>query len=366
MGLRSSFFRLQGRPATQAGWQVSVRPTARIRRISRATLVCALLLAACQSGGGSRGIGDSPPHRGEVRIRRVPLRQQVVASASRRNGVWVLTANGDVLRTAHWGFVRVRRVGLGASSVVVAERAVWVAGGHGSTGFVRAFDLATGNTVQGITFPADRPKGLGVGPGGIFTILSRRFLARIHPGGDELTRLRIARGLSHVVVTGREVWVSQPNRGVVWRVEVRPGNMDVAGHVSVRRQDTDDACPSALSVRNTDLWVVDRCSGRIWLIDRESARISHYIKHDYGLPFEMSAAGTVVWVLSSPGTVLTAIDPHDYAVISTTRIGFRASVLAAIPSGAWIFPQEGGGSAFVRVTRHSGSRQGGQVNDPDG
>ncbi|MGH2736212.1 MAG: hypothetical protein ACRDKZ_11570 [Actinomycetota bacterium] len=304
------------------------------RLVTLAVMTGVLLSAACSTEPSQDlpGRPSAGPRPGTLQIERIPLHDQPLALAHDHGSLWVTT--GRLLRLRNGEIVE--RFSIGGSRVGLTRAAgrLWLTGGGDGgvpDGTILGIEPDGGEVVQRMTFPEASPYGIDAGPKGIFAALFQGELVRIHPGGDSTARIRLGYGLTQVLVARRVVWVSQPQRGNVWRVVVHRDDMNAAATELQRA-----SCPQGLDSSRNAIWVADPCAGRVWLLDPRSGAITDAIRDVGKKPVDVDVTGNLVWIVSLRDEVVSVIDLDSRAVLEQGKAGAGALAIAARGHHAWV------------------------------
>ena len=225
------------------------------------------------------------------------------------------------------------------NAVAVGEGSVWVV--RDGRRLLR-IDPVTATVVArvgvGDEIGSDRPCGVAVGAGAVWVATQSGAIARVNPETNRVARLVDVDGAACVAVGSGGVWVTNPDLGIVVRVD--PLTNEPVAQIPV------DGTPLGISTGFGAVWVaspgsVDGFEGAVSRIDRRSNEVADTIPVPDGPEF-LETGGRGVWVTSSNGTI-RRIDPQtdellepsiQIAEVGRTSLTVGGGSVWAAPIGA--------------------------------
>jgi streptogramin lyase len=202
-----------------------------------------------------------------------------------------------------------RRVEVGGfpNAVAVGEGSVWVV--RDGRRLLR-IDPVTATIVArvgaGDEIGSDRPCGVAVGAGAVWVATQSGAVARVNPETNRVGRLIDVDGAACVAVGSGGVWVTNPDLGVVVRID--PLTNEPVAEIEI------DLVPLGVSTGFGAVWVASPGSaegveGAVSRIDRRTNEVVDTIPVP-GVPEFLEAGGRGVWVTTSDGAI-RRIDPES-------------------------------------------------------
>lgn len=307
-----------------------------------------LLTVACtqEHASPSTELGHADPHprisRATLTTTRIPLRPRAQpATLLYDDGVlWVGGSSVLKMSFAEGGHV-IERLPSGVSRVALARGGdlLWATGGGDGgapDGTVVAYDADSREMVQRHVLEGRSPYGIDVGGKGLFVALFQGRLLRFTPHG--ISNVPLRPGLTQVLVAHGKVWVSNPQRGKVWRV-VFHGSDDTNAAATDLRGYPKRTCPQGLESTRDAMWIADPCAKKVWLLDPRSGEVIDAIE-GLGRPVDIDIHTGRAWIVSFSDSVVTVLDVTTHDVLAQAKAGARAVAVEAHGREAWVANHE--------------------------
>ena len=153
-------------------------------------------------------------------------------------------------------------------------------------------------------------------------------LSVFDPGLTQPSRgLRVDRGPSAVAVGEAAYWSANTDAGTVSRVDVASGAVSTFGQAGTR--------PTAIALTSGRAWVIDRYSSRITILDgRQGTLLNSMQIHGSAI----SALGNQVWISDDLRDRVVRLDPNSGAELNTVELSPPAGPtdIAVTDSRVWI------------------------------
>lgn len=202
------------------------------------------------------------------------------------------------------------------NAVAVGARGVWVVRDGRR---VIKIDPASGEVIgrigAGDELGSERPCGITVSDGAVWVATLSGNVARINTRTNRLSRLIETEEAACVAAGRGGIWVTQPDRGVVLRID--PATNEIAAEIPL------DGFPQGVAVGFGSVWVAaadppDGANGGVSRIDPRSNEVVRTILVP-NLPEFLATGNGMVWATSNNGTV-AEIDPRTNQLVSSIRI----------------------------------------------
>jgi len=277
----------------------------------------------------------------ELTKTRIPLSGQPATLRYDRGSLWV---GGSLLvRLEDDRIVQRLRSGVSRVGIVRVGSRMWATGGGDGgvpDGSVVIYDADSGKRVRRLEFPDQSPYGIDAGGKGIFVALFQGDLLRIDPAGNVMSSIPLSDGLTQVLVAHGNVWVSSPQSGKVWQVEVTSRDDTSAAATDFRREPK-RTCPQGLESSKRAIWVADPCARKVRLLDPESGQMFDALENVGRRPVDIDIDSGFVWIVSFWDDLVTVLDVDTLEVVAQGYAGRRASAVAAHGREAWVANHEG-------------------------
>lgn len=211
------------------------------------------------------------------------------------------------------------------------ERGIWVS--RGEAGFHTASRLdprsgAVVSTIRMARLVAAAPRPIAVGQGAVWAIAGDA-VYRIDPVSNvvagRVSGLPKGSNLGAIAVGARAVWVTDPTRQRVYRID--PETNAVSSRLRVPH-------PGGVAVGHRSVWVTSIGRGEVIQIDPVAVRVTRRIAAP-GASFGIAAGAGGVWVTDTGGGSVLWIDPASGAV-ETIQVGRRPTSVAASDTSVWV------------------------------
>jgi len=204
---------------------------------------------------------------------------------------------------------------------------------------VSRLDPATALTVATIALP-QAPSGgpptsyqIGVGPEGVWVINADGSVSRIDPASNRI--VQTVRGLSvSAIASGAEGTLAIETTDLGSIAELTPDRNGVARHIPVAAGWHATAL-SSIAVGAGAVWVTDPQTGLLWRIDPGPVPSERTIALALGASDVAYGAGAV-WVASGSSGSVSRVDPRTNQVTDTIAIGNTPGRLTVGDSGVWV------------------------------
>ena len=185
------------------------------------------------------------------------------------------------------------QVGAGAPplhEIALGARGVWVINPDGSVSRIDPYSKLVVQTIRNLN-----PLGIASGAEGTWVIEggASAWVARLSPDSEQIAkRVRVpASSLSGSIAVGAgAVWLTDPNEGVVWRIDLTPG--------PVERTIPLAPCVSDVAYGAGAVWVANAQTGTVSRVDPRTNRVTQTIPVG-NIPGRLTVGGGGVWVTVS-------------------------------------------------------------------
>jgi YVTN family beta-propeller protein len=139
---------------------------------------------------------------------------------------------------------------------------------------------------------------------------------------------------SAVAADGSSVWVGEPGRNDVVRIDATSGT--IRDRIPLPSQ------PGEIAIEGGSIWVASTVGGSVARIDREAGRITQAVRLRSGSAAAMAVGAGGLWVADATHHSLVEIVPATGAVRRRISLGFTPSAVAIDGGAAWVADYDGG------------------------